>query len=231
MAINKEIKKKLISDWQNAFPELSLYAQDKLYKVIGSVIIGLELIKSPLMDAYSPYFIMYSLFGNKIGIDVKACLSGPILLKAFKDKNGFQYNIPYGKHDAFFSDVIERVKKQTPLPFDSDVSLKKIISVIDDYSKTPPLSAAPNSYLQAALQEAKLKIALFISIEEAQSILDQINKRIWDINLFKASGVDVNEWLQHLKVAILRRDEFLNQVEVNKKDKKISELKSSELIL
>ncbi|ATL48192.1 hypothetical protein COR50_14045 [Chitinophaga caeni] len=229
MAIDKELKKKVIEDWQNAFPQLTLYAQDKLYKVVGPVIIGLELIKLPRTEEYRPHFVVYSLFGNKMGNDVKACLAGPILLQEYSNKKGFQYDIPYTKHSTFISDVIESVKKQTPLPFDSNISLKKIVSVIDEHSKTPPLSAAPNSYLQAALQEAKLKTALFIGVTEAQSVLEQINKRNWDTNHFKACGVDVNEWLQSLQTTISNRDEFLKQIEANKQDKKISQLKSSEL--
>jgi hypothetical protein len=225
MAIDKEIKKKVIEDWKNAFPQLALYAQDKLYKVVGTTIIGLELIKLPRTEEYRPHFVVYPLWKK----DVKTSLDFPFILKEYYNKKGLQYSIPYERHSAFFSDVIESVNKQTPLPFDSNVSLKKIVSVIDDYSKTPPLSAAPNSYLQATLQEAKLKTALFIGIPEAQSVFEQINKKNWDINHFKACGVDINEWLQSLQVAISSRDEFLKQVEANKQDKKISQLKSSEL--
>lgn len=225
MAIDKEIKKKVIGDWQNAFPQLTLYAQNKLYKVVSSIIIGLELIKSPFTDNYSLYFVIYPLWKK----DVKTSLDYPILLKEFKNKKGFQYDIPYEKHSVFFDDVLDSIKKQSPLPFEGNISLKKLIAVLDEYSKTPPLSAAPNSYLQAALQEAKLKIALFIGVTEAQSVLEQINKRNWDTNHFKACGVDVNEWLQSLQTTISNRDEFLKQIEANKQDKKISQLKSSEL--
>lgn len=224
MAIDKEIKKKIIGDWQNAFPQLSFYAQNKLYKVVDPIIIGLELIKSPFTDAYSPYFVIYPLW--KEGI--KATLDYPILLKDFKNKKGFQYDIPYEKHSAFFNDVLDSIKKQSLLPFEGNVASKKLMSVLDEYSKTRPLSAAPNSYLQAVLQEAKLKIALSISGEEAKSVLEQINKRSWDVNHFKAFGVDVNEWLQSLKDAITNRDEFLKQTEANKQDKKIAKLHSSE---
>jgi cobalamin biosynthesis Co2+ chelatase CbiK len=130
---------------------------------------------------------------------------------------------------VFFDDVLDSVKKQTPLPFEGNISFKKIETAIDDSSKTPPLSAAPNSYLQAALQEAKLKIALFISSEEAQRVFEQINKRSWDTNHFKACGVDVSIWLQGLQENISKRDEFLKQIEINKQDKKISQLISSEI--
>jgi len=225
MAIDKETKKKVIGDWQNAFPQLSFYAQNKLYKVVGSIVIGLELIKSPFTVTYSPYFVMYPLWKE----DIKASLDYPILLKDFKNKKGFQYDIPYEKHSTFFNDVLDSIKKQSPLLFEGNVSSKKLMFVLDEYSKTPPLSAAPNSYLQAVLQEAKLKIALSISSEEAKSVLEQINKRSWDINHFKACGVNVNEWLQSLRITIINRDEFLKQIEANKQDKKIAKLGSSEL--
>jgi hypothetical protein len=101
--------------------------------------------------------------------------------------------------------------------------------VIDEYCKTPPLSVAPNSYLQSALQEAKLKIALFIGVTEAQNVLEQINKKNWDIKHFKACGIDLIKWLQTLNEVITNRGEFLNQIETNMQDKKILKLPSSEL--
>lgn len=128
-----------------------------------------------------------------------------------------------------FDDVLDNIKKQMPLPFEGNISFKKLIAVLDEYSKTPPLSVAPNSYLQAVLQEAKLKIALSISCEGAQRLFEQIKKRSWDVNHFKACGVDINVWVQSLQTTISNRDEFLQQIEANKQDKKISQLKSSEL--
>ena len=229
MAIDKEVKKKVIEDWQNAFPQLTMYAQNKLYKIVGSCIIGIELIKSPHTESYSPYFVIYSLCGNRMGNDIKACLAAPIILRDFKNKKGFQYDIPYEKHGMFFDDVLDSIKKQSPLSFEGNISFKKLIAVLDEYSKTPPLSAAPNSYLQAVLQEAKLKIALSISSEEAQNVLEQINKKSWDIKSFNMWNIDMNKWLQSLKDTITNRGDFLKQIEVNKQDKKIAKLYSSEL--
>ena len=107
--------------------------------------------------------------------------------------------------------------------------MAKIVSAIDDSSKKLPLSAAPNSYLQAVLQESKLKIALYISSEDALKVLLEINNRSWDIKSFKMWNIDFNNWLQSLQITISRRDEFLIQIEANKHDKKISQLRSSEL--
>ncbi|MEZ4912391.1 MAG: hypothetical protein R2774_16195 [Saprospiraceae bacterium] len=129
----------------------------------------------------------------------------------------------------FFDDVLASIKKQIPLPFEGNISFKKLTDVLDEYSKTPPLSAAPNSYLQAVLQEAKLKIALSIRSEEAQNILEQINKKSWDIKSFNLWNIDMNKWLQSLKDIITNKGEFLEQIAANKREKKILQLKSSYL--
>jgi hypothetical protein len=225
MAIDKTIKKKVNEDWQNAFPQLTMYAQNKLYKVVGSCVLGIELIKAPHTESYSPYFVLYPIWKK----DIKASLDYPIFLSDFKNKKGYQYDIPYEKHSVFFDEVVISVKNQTPLPFEGNIYLKQLVTSIEDSSKKPPLSAAPNSYLQAVLQEAKLKTALFISIEEAHKVLEQISKRSWDVNHFKACGIDVSQWLQGLQATITNRDEFLRQIEANRQDKKILQLKSSEL--
>jgi hypothetical protein len=222
----KTTKKKIIEDWQSAFPQLRVFSQDKLYKIVGPIIIGLELIKLPRTDEYRPHFVIYPLWKK----DVKTSLDFPIILKEYYNKKNLQYSIPYEKHSVVFSDVLESVKEQTVISFDEEtISLKELIDVIEKYSKTRPLSAAPNSYLQALLQEAKLKAALYISSYEAQIILGQTNKRSWDASHFKAFGMDVGKWIQELQELVNQRESFLKQIEVNKLDKKISQLKSAEL--
>jgi len=62
MGTDKTIKKKVIEDWQNAFPQLTMYAQNKLYKIVGSCVLGIELIKSPHTESYSPYFVLYPIW-------------------------------------------------------------------------------------------------------------------------------------------------------------------------
>ena len=225
MAIDKDVKRKVSEDWQKAFPQLTLYARDKLCKVVGPVIFGLELIKLPRTEEYRPHFVVYPIWKS----DVKTSLDFPIILKEYYNKRGFQYSIPYGEHNVLFSDVLDSVKKQTLLPFDGNISLKEMKALINGYSRTPPLSAAPNSYLQAALQEGKLKIALFISTSEGQAVLEQIEKRAWDINHFKVCGVDISKWLQNLQGAVSNRHGFLRQIEDNKQEKGIAKLLSSEL--
>jgi hypothetical protein len=226
MAINKEVKKKVIEDWQNAFLQLTVYAQNKAYKVVGSCILGIELIKSSNAENYSPYFVLYPLWKQ----DVKACLNYPIILKDFKNKKGIQVEVPYEKHSSFFYDIVESVKEQTPLLVEGNISFKRISALIDECSKTRPLNAAPNSYLQAVLEEARVKIALSFSSEKAQNVFDQIKNRTWDEIHFKTCGVNVSEWLHSIYETICNREEFLTQIEKNIQENKISKLKSFNFI-
>ncbi|MEC3876013.1 hypothetical protein [Chryseobacterium salviniae] len=227
MAIDTAIKKKVTQDWQNAFPELSLYAKDKLYKILGSTIIGLELIKMPREDDYRPYFVVYPLWEENI----KDCLNGPIILQQYYNSKNLQYTIPYEKSDLFFNEVVNSVKKQSPLSFIDDVTLHEFITSIDEYSKKPPLSAAPNSYLQACLQKYKMMIALYVDSSQANVIFNQIKNNNWDLDHFKAFGINFSDWLNGLQQEIKHRDKFLEQIEINKSDKKISKLQYSEIIL
>lgn len=231
MPINKELKKKVIEDWRNAFPHLTSYAQNKLYKIAGPVIIGVELIKLPYTEEYRPHFVLYTLCGNDKGNDLKSCLSYPVLLMEYYNNKGLQYSIPYERHSLFFLDVLESMKKQTPLLFESNISLGKIISLIDDYCQKSHLRWSPQSYLQAMAQEAKLRIALYVMDAEAQTILEQLNRRSWDVTHFKLCKVDVNEWLHSLKRLLSDKAAFMKQVEANQEDKKIAKLKRSEITI
>lgn len=225
MAIDKLIKKRVTEDWLNIFSHLSAFNRDKLYKVIGPCLVGIELVNSPYMESYSPHFVIYPLWKK----DVRTSLNYPILLKDFKNIKGFQYEIPYEKHSTLFDDVIYRVKEQMPFSFEGDVSFGLLLSSLDDYSKTAPLNAAPTSYLQAVLHESKLKIALYIGISEAQRIFEQIKRKTWDESHFKACGADVNCWFRGLYDMLAKRDEFIWQIERNGQDKKIAKLSASEL--
>jgi hypothetical protein len=225
MAIDKEIKKKVIKDWQNAFPELTMYSQNKLYKVVGPIVTGIELIKLPHSDEYRPHFHMYPLWRE----NVAKCLDYPIYLHEYYNRRRFQYNIPYENHAVFFNDAVATIKTETSLSFKDNISLNKVLDALDEYARTSYLRAAPDSYLQAALQANKLKIALFINAVKAKSIFDEIKIRNWDMHHFKACGIDINEWIQGLKETIDNREEFLKRIAINKQDKKILKLQCSEL--
>jgi hypothetical protein len=200
---------------------LTLHTPNKFYKAIGPIVIGLELIRLPFNEEYRPHFVMYPLFGNKMGDNIKDCFNSPIVLIEFSNKKGGQFSIPYTKHSNYFSEVTECIKNQIPIPFDKDIPLKKILSVIDHYSN-----------LQAGLHENKLKIALVINNDqEVDGIMKQISTVNWNTTHFKACGADVNTWYQGLQKIIANRDNLINIVERNKEDKKISNYTGCSLMI
>lgn len=224
-------KKKIAHDWENAFPHLTQFAKDKFYRTIGPLIVGIELIKLPKTEAYRPHFIIYALWGNKGGNDVKACLLGPILIQQFYNKKGLQFDIPYEKHDIHFEEMVGCIKKQLPVKLDCDVSLKEFFYLLDEYSKKPPLSASSNSYLQAALKQYKLYSALYAKDTiQANNVFTEAKTKNWDVKHFILCNVQVEDWINGLKQTMLKPDTLMSIITNNLNDDKIKRLKRSELI-
>ncbi len=219
-------KKKINEDWLNSFPELTKYTQNKFYKIIGPMIIGIELIKLPRIQAYRPHFVCYPLWKES----VKLCFDSPILIKEFENNKGMQFSIPYLKHDSYFFNVLQGVRNQSPILSYQTITLKDIFFEIDKHSKIPPLSASPNSYLQAELQKTKLKIALYLGHDkQIKEILNHIEKRDWKLQHFTLWNVKYADWIYDIKEGIKNRNTFINLIEINKQDNKLKKLQQLEL--
>lgn len=222
----KDLKKQVAKDWQCAFPQLTVFAHNNFYKMVGPIIAGLELIKLPRTEEYRPHFVCYPLWKQNLD----ACFEFPIILKEFYNKKGLQISIPYLKHADNFSDLVIVVKEQMPIPLEGDVSLKRLFYVFDEYAKYSTLGAAPNSYLQARLQEAKLEIALILDDEyHVQTVISQIQTMNWDKAHFSLWKVDLSLWLQRLSEKINDREKLITKAEQNMQEKKLKNLHRSEL--
>lgn len=226
MAIDKEIKKKVTEDWLKSFPQLSAYAQNKLYKVVGSCIIGIELIKLPHSEEYRPHFVIYALWKS----DVKKCLDAPVLMKQLYNRKGLQFNISYEKHTTYFNDAIECFRKQIPVSLNDDVTLKSLFEFVD--SLFGDMLVKSNSAEQAKLFELKFYAALYVGNQiRMQNVLNEIEQssKSWNMNMFEMWYGKFDLWFKGLQEKASNRDEFLKQIEANKQDKKIAKLHSSEL--
>src|SRR5689334_17085087 len=108
----------VVDEWQKTFPQLTQYSQFQFLKVIGVVIIGIELVKLPRTEQYRPHFVIYPLWKS----DIKSCLDTPIILKEFYNKRGLQYSLPYDTNYIHFEEVLETIKKESPLDFDENIT-------------------------------------------------------------------------------------------------------------
>jgi hypothetical protein len=226
MAIEKEIKKRITEEWLSSVPQLSAFVQNKLYRVVGCSIIGVELIKLPHSEEYRPHFVCYPLWKD----DVKKCLDAPFIYFALKSNKGLQFDIPYLKHSAYFNEAIECLKKQVPILFTENVPLKSLFDLVD--SRFNDILVKSNSAQQAKLFELKFYSALYTGNQsQVQGVLNQVQQasKNWNMQMFEMWYGKFDLWLQGLQENASNREDFIKQIEANKQDKKISQLKSSEL--
>lgn len=226
--IERRIKKEIINNWSNHFIDLSIYSQNKIYKIIGSFILGIEILSIPRSEKFRPIFVCYPLWRE----NVKKCLDEPIFTKELHNNKGFQLDIPFKQHDISFREAVECTKIQAPILSEQKKSIKQVIKTIDEQFSQILIKNSPVG--QAKLFEAKLMGALYVNdINIVEEVLNEIKKesKTWKPNLFEWKFGKVEEWIAGLEKKVNNRDDFINKIEINKKDKKLSKLKQFELLL
>lgn len=224
--IANNIKKEIINNWSNAFKDLSVYAQNKIYKVYGAFVFGIEIISLPRKEDYRPIFVCYPLW--KSGI--KQCLEEPIFMQEIYNEKRLQFNIPYINHLHFFQEAVECTSTQSPILLQQNISLSQLFEVINSQFSQGIVRASPVA--QIKLIEAKIFAALYVNnLEKCNDVLVELNKTLksYSPELLEWKYGKLDVWLQSLQTTVSNRDDFLKQIEVNKQDKKIARLNSSEL--
>jgi len=228
MMITNNIKKEIINNWSNDFLDLSIYDQNKLYRVCGAFVFGIEILSLPRTNDYRPTFVWYPLW--KPGI--KHCLDEPIFVQEIYNKKGFQFNIPYTKDSTSFQEeAMECTKKQAPILSQQNVTLKQLFEVLNKQFSQTLIKSSPVG--QAKLFEGKLLGALYVNNTNAiKQVLDELSdaSKSWPPNLFEWKYGKLDTWLQSLHTIVTNRDEFLIQIKENQQDRKITKLRTSELI-
>lgn len=221
--------KKIIKEvWLKEFPALSAYAQNKLYKIIGSFVCGIELINLPRSENYRPHFVIYPLYKENI----KSCLDYPSLMFEFYNSKKLQLNLSYNDVGDKLKEALNIVSNNLQISLKGNVTLDSFYNLIDNVQKN---DATYNSHSgkSASLLELKFYTALYVgSQSQIQNVLNQIEQssKSWNMNMFETWYVKFDLWFKGLQENVSNRDEFLKQIESNKQDKKIKKLQSSELI-
>jgi hypothetical protein len=224
----KEIKKRVTDEWLYSIRQLSAFTQNKLYRVVGCLIIGVELVQLPKVEDYRPHFVLYPLWKS----DFKNCLDNPTILLEISNKRGLQFSIPYLKNSTYFNEAIECLKKQVPILLTEHVQLKSLFDLVD--SLFIDILVKSNSAQQAKLFELKFYSALYTGNQShVQSVFNQIQKasKNWNMQMFEMWYGKFDLWFQGLQENASNREDFIKQIEGNKQDKKILKLRNSELIL
>ena len=225
--MDTKTKKIITEEWLRAFPGLSAYAQNKLYKIMGPFLCGIELINLPRSANYRPHFVIYSLYKE----DLESCLKYPTLMFEFHDSKKLQLDLPYDDAYGEFKLAQSIVSSSLKIQFNGNVSLGNFFGLVDDNLKNNMIFKFHSGKI-ASLLELKFYAALFVNSEvEMNAIINQIQieSEGWDMQIFEKRYGRFDKWIQKLQVTMLNRYEFLEQIEANKQNKKILRLKNSEL--
>lgn len=221
------IKKEIISEWSSYLQDLSIYDQNKLYRLTGAFITGIELCKLPKVDKFRPTFKCYPLWKP----DIKKCWEETVFLIEIKNNRGLQFDIPYADHHTFLEEAVSCTKDQVPVLSQENVSMKQLFEFIDSQFSQTLIKSSPVG--QAKLLEGKLLNALYINDTDAvRYILEEVEtiSKNWKRELFEWKFGKVEDWIDSLREKTSHRERFLEQIATNKQEKKIAMLKSAALI-
>ncbi len=224
MSIPISIKKKVSQDWLDAYPELSPYKVNKLYKVVGPFILGIELITLPYQSRkYRPHFVGYCLWGN----DEEECMLGPLFMQEISNKKGLQFNIPFSDYDSKNAEAIECTKNKIKTSFDKIVLIKDLLQVFNSlFSTSYSLPEKMYAYI------TKFYFALYIGdlnlINETLKEIINVSSD-WSPNIFKFRYGTREQFIEKLQNDIINRESFLNLIKLNQGSNKFKKLKISDL--
>jgi hypothetical protein len=224
MSISSVEKKHVTNSWLDHFPQLSAYSQVKLYKILGPVIIGIDIIKLPRTDEYRPHFVIYPLWK----IDETKCLEMPVAIKDIRRRDGFQLDIPYKDQEKLKNEAFEMTSEQT-ISLSQDVSINDLFNFIDDVLKTGRRGPIP----EANAFEVKLFASVYIGDwTRTENILDELYEsgKSWPPFGFDFIFGPFDQWYKSLEDKVRNRDLFLKGIAKNLETPKLSKLKRSELL-
>lgn len=220
------VKNIISENWLEIFGELRPYSNSKLYKIIGPLITGVELIKLPSTDCYRPHLVVYPLWK----LNEKECFKEPFLLKEIVDEKGEQYNLAYSEEKKLITGAAKNANVQSKELLNGDVKLSTIYSLIDETFNYILVKSSPVA--KAKLFELKLCTALYINDEALfMKTFNEVtnDSQKWTPELFNWKFGNVNIWLEDQKTRLPHKVPFLNQIESNKTQKKIQKLIFSEI--
>ncbi len=216
--------RKIAELWLDNYVGLSKFKVDKLYCITGPLIIGLELTKLPRVEKYRPHFVCYSLYGLPIGKTARDCLSYPLLMTELFSKTGFQFSLTY---DCDIQDCVHSLNEFLTFNLGQDVKVTSFLSWLSIVSTNDNLRSRIKL---PDIWELKYYISLYKSTECSIEIINEIENYLSKNGkgeLFKNYG-GFDFWFKELTK--LSRDEILDIVCINKKDKLFRSLNQYELI-
>lgn len=148
-------------------------------------------------------------------------MNHPYKLIALRNKKGIQFDISYVKQENYMEEAFECMRKQVQVPFEGNISLENLLSVIEK-----------NIYPMQIIEKIKtdlLKLNILFYLNKSNDFDILLNKIKIDWNKLNIHSFS-NEWLSNLDEFLSDRNRFLQTIETNKQDKKIKKLVVSGIV-
>ena len=216
-------------EWQETFYGLYPVSKNKLYKIVGPFILGIELIKIPGIKAYKPYFDIYPLYDTA----VKNCLNRSLFLIEFRNDRDRPFEIRYD--DKFGQMQLAQESVKNTLTFNLNepfVAYGSFIELIDYYLyKYDHGMFKSHSGNRANMLEIKFYASLY-AFKNPETILKEIagDQKSWDMVTFNNWHGDYETWLNNLQENLNQPALFFNVINKNKIDKSINKIPVAELL-
>ena len=214
-------------DWKNAFPKLKSIGTNRLFEIVGPLLIGIELVKSKFGDNYKPYLIISSLFGSDIATNrgdntLRSCLNSPDLYYPL-----IRLSVDYDNSSHEMTEIVEEVRKKH-LPLEQNISAIELIDFID-FHKTHYSIVSGSSGAQAYLLELKYLISVYLNNETLKrKVIKEIDSdnKLWNPEHFEMWIGDYNVWLDKLKkIERCKLNDSMNYILSDPKLKNINRFK------
>ena len=183
------------------------------------VIVGLVLVKVPVMPSYKLYFAMYPLWRSSL----KDCLAIPLFQIALLDDNGFEIYISKDIDDEYAQSLIEKCREQFPL-LSGDISFANMIISLNCHIAHDK-SINSNFVLNMKIYKLIYGVALYKNeLEAANNIYHLISGQIsqWDAETFRYWYGEKEDYLRILKEYEQNRERIISNVHTNLANPKLA---------
>lgn len=223
----KVSSKTITQEWLKSLPGLSMYSGTQLFKILGPLVIGVEIIKIPARGRYAPYFVFIPLVDLKE--DGKA--RGTQIVIQARDTDNRQLFISEEQYDVIPPAAIDCVLTQFSIALDQDIAQQALYRMVDNFTGWIEVKARIRYIMDFHL--IKLHVALYLDDEvQIQESLRSIREvtAVVPANTLAAWFGDFAAWEQQLNTMVTNREAYLEQItEKIKKDKKLSKLPRNDI--
>lgn len=218
---DKEKKRQIIKDWNDAFPLLKFRPTTRLLMRLDALVVGIR-IEPGKYDGneYDPILVYYSLWNE----DCQRTL----FIQYFEDVP----RIKYTEHNAFFQSALGKVKELCGGLFNEEVTLSDLFRILKTKYQ---LKYRPYLFERVAICEILLALATIFNDDKV--LFSAVKHRVkqdmaeWGMNHFKVLyGKQPDEWFEEITMHFSNHDAFIERINKNSQVPKVAGLREGHII-